>query len=120
MKILIADSSLLSTEFITDQLIYPHTLTSDLVRVLLTTGDGDHTHLSQSAGDSDGTSSVFNMEDTLVVLNKTDLLPPNLLREWRTSCEEGGGEMKLCWLSCKTEDGVKEFMLQLRDTLEQM
>ena len=95
------------------------TLTSDLTRVLLTTGDGDHTHLSLSAGDSDGAGSVFNMEDTLVVLNKTDLLPPDLLREWRTSCEERG-EMKLCWLSCKTEDGVKEFMLQLRHTLEQM
>ncbi len=60
--------------------------------------------------------TIFNDDDTLVVLNKTDLVSHDL----GNVCSSSGGGLKLCPLSCKTEEGVEEFLQQLKNILEKM
>lgn len=63
---------------------------------------------------SEGATGVFTPQDTLVVLNKTDLLdssegrePFGMEREFlQTMCE--GADV--CAMSCKTGEGVERFM----------
>lgn len=61
---------------------------------------------------------VFNPGDTIIVLNKTDLL---------LSCETTSADSKciseevpVCWISCKTGEGIDQFMEQLKSLLEAM
>ena len=72
-----------------------------------------------SSGVGEGTTGIFKPGDTLVVLNKTDLLD-SAAREIRelvqTRCE--GAEV--CAMSCKTREGVDTFMGQLGRMLKTM
>lgn len=99
LKILIADSSLLSLSFVRDS-IHTQTTPTELARHLL------HPH---SLGEA-----VFNEDDTIVVLNKTDLLSHDL------GLQYSGNGLKVCPLSCKTEEGVGGFLGQLKSILEKM
>ena len=60
-------------------------------------------------------TDVFDREGTIVVMNKTDLLPPGLT-DRRAEIEN----VPLCWISCKTGDGVEAFMDRMKQLLEKM
>ncbi len=105
LKILIADSSLLSSQLINDHLCNPDTTPSDLAQLFL------HPH--------NPAENVFNDHDTIVVLNKADLLSDGDVKQWHASISEES-KIKLCWMSCKTEEGVEGFLQQLKSILEKM
>ena len=105
LKILIADSSLLSSRVINDHLCNPDTTPSDLAQLFL------HPH--------NPAENVFNNHDTIVVLNKADLLSEGIVKQWQASIS-GESRIKMCWLSCKTEEGVEGFLQQLKSILEKM
>lgn len=112
LKILIADCSLL-TELIAGQtkLALPQ-----LARLLLQDSTADH-----GDGWLEGAANVLTPEDTIVVFNKTDLLATDLPR---VSPVLGGREgassssSSVCWLSCRTEEGMDGFMQTLKRHLE--
>lgn len=59
---------------------------------------------------------VFDKDSTIIVMNKTDLLPLGLT-ERRAEMIDG---VPLCWVSCKTGDGVDDFMSSMKQLLEKM
>ena len=69
----------------------------------------------------EGAANVLTPEDTIVVFNKTDLLATDLPR---VSPVLGGREgassssSSVCWLSCRTEEGMDGFMQTLKRHLE--
>ena len=67
---------------------------------------------------TDSATSVFNVDDTIVVFNKIDLLSEEYMSDIKMDCEKVG--MKICWVSCKTSDGVETFMHQMKDMLRDM
>ncbi len=60
-------------------------------------------------------TDVFDRDSTIVVMNKIDLLPPKLMD--RLTEIEG---VPLCWISCKTGNGVEAFMDSMKQLLEKM
>ena len=105
MKILIADSSL-HVDFLGTN--------SDLLsssKQLLS-----HKDNSKMQGFSELATDVFDEDSTIIVMNKTDLLPPELLTDRRAEIES----VPLCWISCKTGDGVEAFMDSMKQLLEKM
>ena len=67
---------------------------------------------------TDSATSVFNVDDTIVVFNKIDLLSEEYMSDVKIGCEKLG--MKISWVSCKTSDGVETFMHQMKDMLRDM
>ena len=70
----------------------------------------------------EGAANVLTPEDTIVVFNKTDLLATALPR---VSPLLGGREgasssSSVCWLSCRTEEGMDGFMQTLKRHLERL
>ncbi len=121
LKILIADSSLLD-----DFLSGKHNITQSLpatARYLLGLDSSTplpHTQDSWSRVAMD----VFNPQDTLIVLNKVDLLEsadgpvPDRFDTKRLHERCGGAEV--CTMSCKTGKGVDLFMKSMEDMLRIM
>ena len=111
LKVLIADSSL-HPNF----LVHPTDSPTDysnlqsLSKRLLCHGDGSNTQ-----GLSDLAAKVFDRDGTIIVMNKTDLLPPEL-----TDRHMEVEKVPICWMSCKTGNGVNEFMDRMKQLLEQM
>ena len=76
---------------------------------------------------SSGATDVFTPDDTLVVLNKVDLIsssehargtiPEGNEELWR-QCKEVG--TAVCYMSCKTGEGVDNFMTSLGEMLKNM
>lgn len=71
---------------------------------------------------SEGATGVFRAEDTLVVLNKVDLIKCEQgtlnfdMDVLRSKCE--GAEV--CGISCKTREGVDQFMKCMEKILKTM
>lgn len=114
MKILIVDSSLMLESLLCSQespslpAMARHVLGQDL------TGSW-----------SEGTTQVFTAQDTLVVMNKTDLIQPASeggvlghleVDVLRRRCEDA----EVCSMSCKTGEGVDIFMTCLERMLKKM
>ena len=66
-------------------------------------------------GFTDLAAEVFDKDSTIIVMNKTDLLPPEL-----TKRHADIDSAPVCWISCKTGDGVSDFMNSMKLLLEQM
>lgn len=60
-------------------------------------------------------TEVFDRDSTIIVMNKTDLLPPKVV-ERNVEVEN----VPVCWISCKTGEGVDTFMDTMKKLLEQM
>lgn len=116
LKILIADVSSLSNleESISTTIISP-SLPNISKHLLRLTEDSDSNWC-------DGAIEVFRPDDTLVVMNKVDLVESSehintLDRELlRRQCEGA----KVCHMSCKTGEGVDHFMRELELKLKKM
>ena len=111
MKILIADSSLHVDSLDTN---------SDLQsfsKQLLRHGDDNNDSKTQSFSELGATATdVFDRDSTIVVMNKTDLLPPESTDRRAAEIEN----VPVCWLSCKTGEGVEDFMDSMKQLLETM
>lgn len=75
-----------------------------------------HKDNSRLQGFSELATDMFDKDSTIIVMNKTDLLPPELLTDRQAVIES----MPLCWISCKTGDGVEAFMDSMKLLLEKM
>ena len=109
MKILIADSSLHADSL---------NMNSDLQsfsKQLLRHGDDNNNLRTQSFLEL-GATDVFDSDSTIVVMNKTDLLPPGSTDRRAAEVES----VPVCWLSCKTGEGVEDFMDSMKRLLETM
>lgn len=121
LKILIADSSLLMDNM-TNNLHHMTPSLPSMASRFLGLRDGSARKLQHNW--SKGTAGIFKPDETLVVLNKTDLIDAaegrelfSLQRELlRTKCE--GAEV--CSMSCKTGEGVDIFMGHLEKMLRTM
>lgn len=119
LKILIGDLSLLSNNILTSNfLLKPELKPSHFAKMFLEPRFEFSCNSSQERSLLDSATSVFGMEDTLVVLNKTDLLSSHEGKELEAFSREDG--LKVCYLSCKTNDGMDAFMQQLKDMLKDM
>ena len=105
MKILIADSSLHI-----DSLGMNSDLQSFSKQLL------SHKDNSRTQGFSELATDAFDEDSTIIVMNKADLLPPELLTDRQAEIES----VPLCWISCKTGDGVESFMDRMKQLLEKM
>ena len=64
-----------------------------------------------------GATNIFRSDDTLVVLNKIDLLESAC----NSSCFDVKCEgAKVCTISCKTGGGIDQFMIHLKNMLKKM
>ena len=109
MKILIADSSLHADSLNTN---------SDLQsfsKQLLRHRDDNNNSRTQSFSEL-GATDVFDRDSTIIAMNKTDLLPPESTDKRAAEVES----VPVCWLSCKTGEGVEDFMDSLKQLLETM
>ena len=108
LKILIADSSLHS-----DILYHPPTKSADLQslsKILLGQGTG-----ASSLGLTEQATDVFDRDSTIIVMNKTDLLE---VESMQRHTELDG--VPVCWISCKTGDGVETFMDTMKLLLQKL
>jgi 50S ribosomal subunit-associated GTPase HflX len=106
LKILIADSSLH-----VDSLDANSDLQSFSRQLLSHRDDNSRTRNFSELGATD----VFDRDSTIVVMNKTDLLPSEST-DRRAELEN----VPICWMSCKTGDGVDTFMDSMKRLLETM
>lgn len=114
LNILIADSSVLSSQSIVKHLDNTMITPADLAEMFLCP------HIVPGANKMfSSEDTLFSSEDTLVVLNKTDLLSEDT-QQWQVDPSVGGSRLKVCWLSCKTGQGVEKFMQEMRCILERM
>ena len=119
LKILIADSSLFAESLNTTSLWQNKTL-PDISKQLLELLASNTATTSEWIDKAVG---VFMPSDTIVVMNKVDLLPS--LREELNAGVYGNkthvaDEIPICWMSCKTGEGVEQFMQQFKSLLETM
>lgn len=117
LKILIADLSLLSETITPSFLLNPKFTPSDLAKTFLSSNLEVYPS-SSSSNLTDSATSVFSEDNTIVVFNKMDLLSEEYMRELKTFCDNH--RMKICWMSCKTSDGIEIFMHQMKDMLKDM
>ena len=61
-------------------------------------------------------TEVFDRDGTIIVMNKTDLLTSEMTERHTTEIDG----VPVCWISCKTGNGVDDFMDSLKKLLEQM
>lgn len=120
MKILIADVSAISD---LEASVYRHVLRSlpDMAKHLLFLS-----FQRDSSEDSDNWSNeateIFRPNNTIVVMNKVDLVNPSdslppLAGEIMQTHHEGA---EICYMSCKTREGVDHFMKELKGMLKKM
>ena len=105
MKILIADSNLHL-----DCLVDTNSDLQSLSKQLLSREDSLKTQ-----GLAELSTDVFDKDSTIIVMNKTDLLPHELTGR-RMEIEN----VPICWISCKTRTGVDVFMDRMKQLLEKM
>lgn len=117
LKILITDSSI-HHKFLSDQCHVTRHMTPSLqamTQQFLALDESDQSLQSEEA------AGIFKADDTLVVLNKIDLVQGNVPSSFRA---EGLQEMcegaQVCVMSCKTGDGVDVFMGHLEKMLTRM
>lgn len=81
-------------------------------------------HTPSTASNNDcvyNATGVFSPSDTIVVMNKIDLLSLSGEDPSTTDCRHVthvAGGTPFCWISCKTGEGVQQFMEQFKDVLE--
>ncbi len=118
LKILISDISTVPPHILSSLTIHSDSIKlADIAKHLLS--------LSDSATDwTQRTTSAFKQEDTLVVLNKVDLVHPSQeakateeIEQWRLQKEE---RVPVNCISCKTCEGVDDFMSTLGKKLGSM
>ena len=115
MKILIADASIhldLLTPTSYTSAVSPTDLRC-LASQLLISGDESSAHTPTERLVS---TDVFDRDGTVIVMNKTDLLSHESVEMFKATVEE----VPVCWLSCKTGNGVDKFMDTMKKVLEQM
>jgi tRNA modification GTPase len=125
--VLIGDLSVVGGQLLEENVSPPFTL-PQLARHLLRSYSDHHSRSTEASSEGVGTSewlerAVANLpsQSTLVVMNKTDLLgeEQRCLLERRLSSETDE-RLELCWLSCRTGDGVDQFMESFTSHLERL
>ena len=122
LKILIADSSLFAESliYINTTSLWQNKTLPDISKQLLELLASNTATTSEWIDKAVG---VFMPSDTIVVMNKVDLLPS--LRDELNAAVYGNkthvaDEIPICWMSCKTGEGVEQFMQQFKSLLEIM
>ena len=63
----------------------------------------------------------FNIENTIVVLNKIDILKERDLKDFQLSVMKVRDQkLRVCLLSCLTKDGFAEFVTVLKEKVEKL
>ena len=123
MKILIADTTLLDDKLYSKQShktqplpeAAHHLLGLNKPKLYPSSSTHVHSNWSRTA------TSVFKPQDTLVVLNKVDLVKSVELEGLGGDMLRGRcGGADVCVMSCKTGDGVDMFMKSLENMLRMM
>ena len=67
--------------------------------------------------DKEERDELLTADNTIIVMNKVDLVDENHMDTLRFMDRDG---LKICWLSCKTEEGVKNFLNVLQAKLAEL